>query len=376
MARPLHVLQIIAQLDPGGGERQLLRFVQTFDPGRIRCSLITWHVTDPLVQSALAEAGCPVYVLDRHRGRGSGFVLDLLRTGWRVRPDVVHGWLMAGMYWGMPLAKWFLQRPIVVSVRSTPLGWPEWVRIAHVLLWRRCNWLLINSARNRQALIRRCFVNPRQVEVQYNGIDLARFQPADPAALRSATRSALGLTDEDQVVSIVGRLRPEKNHLLLFGAAEALGQEFPRLRVLVVGEGDEEPRLQEWVRQHRLEQRVQFLGRREDVPALLAAADLHVLCSNHEGMPNAVLEAMAAGRPVISTDVGGVPEIVRPGIDGLLIRPGDQVALTSAIGQLLRQPAQAAAMARQAREQIGQSWDIAQVTEHLTQVYERLAGRR
>lgn len=369
-------MQVIAQLDPGGSERQLLRLVQTFDPRRIRCSLLTWHVTDPLVQSALRQAGCPVYVLNRRRGMGLGFVLDLMRTAWGIRAEVIHGWLEAGMYWGVPLAKWCLHRPFVLSIRSSPNMWPQWVRVAHLLLWRGCDWLLVNSARNRRLFMQRCFAAPRRVEVQYNIIDLKRFQGTDRDRLRAETRAALGLGPQQQVISIVGRLRPEKNHLLLLRAVQELSGEFPHLRVLVVGEGPEEGRLRAWVGGHNMGSVVRFLGRREDVPALLAAADIHVLCSDYEGMPNSVLEALAAGRPVVSTDVGGVAEVMRTGLDGVLVRPGDQAALATAIRRLLNDPEQASALARRARGQIGEKWDTARVSEHLTEVYERLAGRR
>jgi glycosyltransferase involved in cell wall biosynthesis len=374
--KPLHVLHIIAQMFPGGAERQLLRFVQLFDGERIRSSVITWHVHDPVIKIGLEEAGCPVHVLNRRRSKGLLFPLELARVARRLRPDLIHGWLVAGTYYGVPLAKGYLRRPLVLSVRSSPASWPGWLRIAHTVLWRGADHILANSRRNAALFTRLCHARKTRVTVQYNGIDIARFQPNHPERLRAETRATLGLHHEHQVISIVGRLRAEKNHPLLLRSVEALRSEFPQLRVLVIGDGDLDRPLGEWVHQHDLQSTVRLLGRREDIPALLAAADLHVLCSDFEGMPNAVLEAMAAGRPVISTDVGGVTEVLRSGTDGLVIPPGDQAALTNAIQWMLNHPDRAAAMAASARQRIGQSWDIARVTEELTELYETLTRRR
>jgi glycosyltransferase involved in cell wall biosynthesis len=365
----------MAHLNPGGTERQVLRFVQTFDPQRVRCSLISWQFPTPNLKTEFESAGCQVYALSRYRYRGLLFPLDLLRAGIRANPHIVHGWLNAGLYWGAPLAIGVLRRPLVLSVRSDPAEWPGWIRIANTIFAPWCAWMLSNSERSRQRYRRLCHGVPSRHEVQYNGMDIARFQPPNQAELRKQTRTELGLSDANQAITIVGRLRREKDHTLLFRAAQVLSRESPNLRVLVVGEGEQEAQLRQWVQQQDLGEIVRFVGHREDVPAILAASDLHVLCSQSEGMPNAVLEALAAGRPIVSTDVGGVREVITDGVEGLIVPPRDQDALTEAIRFMLRNPDRASEMAHRGQQTIGQRFDIRQVTERLTQIYERLAAR-
>jgi glycosyltransferase involved in cell wall biosynthesis len=376
LQRPLHVLHVIAQLLPGGSERQCLRYVQRLDPRRVRCSLVTWHIEDAVLVPQYQQAGCPVYPLNRWRARGLPFLKDLFRLARRLNPDIVHAWAQAGGYWGPYIAKFCLHRPLVLFVGFDPYVMPQWRRLANDILWRFVDKFLINSERTRDRFVRLTRTALQRTEVQYNGLDRARFLPPNQHELRCRTRSQLGLSDEHQVITIIGRLRPEKNHLLLFRAAEHLRTEFPELRVLVVGEGDLEPSLRQWVTEHGTEQTIRFLGRREDVPDLLAAADLHVLCSDHEGMPHSVEEAMAAGRPVVSTNVGGVRALLRNGMEGFLVEPGDQAGLTVGIRSLLTDPELAATMGRRAAQRLSREHDIAYVINRLMDIYEELDAHR
>jgi glycosyltransferase involved in cell wall biosynthesis len=338
--------------------------------------VVSWHVKDRVLIPQFQKANCPVYLLNRRRGKGLGFMVDLLRLARRLNPDIVHAWAAAGSYWGPYIAKVCLHRPLVLFVGGNPAAWPVWGRWAHNVSWRLCGKILINSERVRGHFVRLIHASPQRTEVQYNGLETARFLPPNQDEIRRRTRRELALSDQHKAITFIGRLRIEKNHLLLFRAAQALRQEFPKLCVLVAGEGDLEPSLREWVAQHDMQETIRILGRREDVPDLLAAADLHVLSSDHEGMPHSVEEAMAAGRPVVSTDVGGVRDLLRPEVDGILVRPGDLAGLTAGIRRVLSDPELAATMGQQAAQRIRQEHDIAYVIERLTQIYEELARDR
>jgi glycosyltransferase involved in cell wall biosynthesis len=164
-----------------------------------------------------------------------------------------------------------------------------------------------------------------------------------PANARDETRRELGVQDESPGETFVwlgiGRLQPQKSWDVLLDAIAALPPEVRnRQQWYVVGEGPLEQQLKDQAEQLAISDRVRFLGPRSDVPRLFAASDALVLSSWHEGMPNVVLEAMAARRPVVATNVGAVPELVEDGTTGLVVNPREPAALANAMHDLASRP--------------------------------------
>jgi glycosyltransferase involved in cell wall biosynthesis len=170
----------------------------------------------------------------------------------------------------------------------------------------------------------------------------------------------------------VSVLRAQKALQVLIHAAARLAPEFPGLKVVIAGRGEEEERLRALVRELALEETVLLVGQQNDVPDLLAALDVAVCCSDFEGSPLSVMEYMAAGLPVVATRVGGVPELIEEGVHGLLIDPGDPDALARAVASLLRNPALRAEMGARARERQRREFDIDATVRRLETVYEEL----
>jgi glycosyltransferase involved in cell wall biosynthesis len=175
-----------------------------------------------------------------------------------------------------------------------------------------------------------------------NGVPVPGCIPPDRSA---KIRESLGIGADEGVVISVGRLSPEKGHLNLIAAAPAVAAARPRSRFLIVGDGPLRLELEEATQARRLGASVMFLGERRDVGELLAASDVFVLPSFKEGLPLALLEAMARRKPVIAAPVGEIPTVVTHGVSGLLIDPADAPALARAIIRLLGSPAEAAALA-------------------------------
>ncbi|HET7499130.1 MAG TPA: glycosyltransferase family 4 protein, partial [Candidatus Eisenbacteria bacterium] len=185
------------------------------------------------------------------------------------------------------------------------------------------------------------------IRVIPSGIDLEPFeQPFD----RAAARASLGLTPDEVLAIQVAALAPHKSQTTLLQAAAAAAGAAPGLRVWIAGEGALKEALLAEHRSLGLGDRVRFLGFREDIVPLLRAADLFVLSSYLEGLGTSVLDAMAAGLPVVATAVGGVPEIVEPEATGLLVPPQDPGALAAAMARLATDPALRAAMGARGRE--------------------------
>lgn len=205
----------------------------------------------------------------------------------------------------------------------------------------------------------------RKMRLIYNGVELNRFAPHK---VRSTVRQEFSLPDDASVVGIVGRLGPEKAHQVLLKAAAIIRKTDDRVRFLIVGDGPERERLEALTGDLGLTDIVTFTGGRSDIPEVLSALDLFVLCSDTEAFPVSILEAMAMEKPVVSTDVGSVSESVESGVTGLLVPPGQPEALADAIGELLADPERRREMGLEGRRRVEERFSV----EAMTRQYEEL----
>jgi glycosyltransferase involved in cell wall biosynthesis len=180
-------------------------------------------------------------------------------------------------------------------------------------------------------------------------VELDRYR-GDYGAARVSTRRLWNIPLDAKVIGTVARLSPQKALHVLLEALPAVIREVPEVRVLIVGDGSERPRLEKLADRLGVASCVYFAGNRVDVPDQLLAMDVFVLPSLFEGLPLAILEAMAAGRPVVATAVDGVPEIVKDGVTGFLVSPGNPAQLARALVRLLRDPRTAARFGDAARQ--------------------------
>ncbi|MDE2261189.1 MAG: glycosyltransferase [Gammaproteobacteria bacterium] len=189
----------------------------------------------------------------------------------------------------------------------------------------------------RELTMNRYHVRPERVRVARNGIPLDMLRSAGAGA-RGRVRSELGIEAGRPVLAIIGRMHPVKGHRALLAMLPAVVRSCPRALLLVIGDGPERTPCEALARSLGISQHVRFLGRRDDVPRLLAAIDLVLMPSQSEGLGLAAIEALAAARPVIAFSVGGLPEVVVDGLNGRLVPPGDSQAFTSAVIETLRDP--------------------------------------
>jgi glycosyltransferase involved in cell wall biosynthesis len=171
---------------------------------------------------------------------------------------------------------------------------------------------------------------------------------------------------------VVCELRAQKALEVLFEAAARLRSDLPALKVLVAGDGPERASLEAEVRRLGLEGTILLLGIRRDVPALLDALDVAVLSSDYEGSPLSVMEYMAAGKPVVSTRVGGVPELIDEGRQGLLVEPRSPEALAAAVGRLLRDPDEARKLGAAGRDRQQREYSLDAMVRRIEELYEEL----
>ena len=222
-------------------------------------------------------------------------------------------------------------------------------------------------------LVQQCRLDPEKIRVVPNGVDWARFQQGRSKDL---VRQDLGLPLNLPVVGLVARLEHwGKGHKELFEALALIKEQHPA-QALIVGAGRRQTEIQQLAETLGLSQVVHFLGDRRDIPDLLAAMDVFVLPSHSEGVSLALLEAMAAGLPVIVSRVGGLPEVVRHEENGLLTPVGDAAALARCLTRVLKDPAWAKTLGDQARQDIQFHYSLDRLARKVNEIYEELVERK
>jgi glycosyltransferase involved in cell wall biosynthesis len=285
------------------------------------------------IAQMFSEAGIATDVIDMPwRGSLIPLVAKLSIRFRRWHPDVVIAFLyeaiiparLAASLGGVPV--------VISSIRNEYFG-----RRYRELLLRATARLsavtVVNSRRVAESLVRRGVASRRHLALIHNGVDTTLFHPAPE--IREDVRLSLGVSDAEFVWLTIGRLTEQKDYPCLLQAFSRVVASTPRTRLLVLGRGPLQSQLPDLARRMGLTNDVSFLGFRADVPSLLAAADAFVLASRYEGLPNVVMEALAAGVPVVGTAVGGMDELVHEGVSGYLVPPSLPEALASAMRRMM-----------------------------------------
>jgi glycosyltransferase involved in cell wall biosynthesis len=241
-------------------------------------------------------------------------------------------------------------------------------------LARRADCIVSLSQQITQELLEQGFARERIVEIP-NGVDTGRFTPAS-AEERARLRRELQLPQEGQLVIYVGRLHYQKGVDTLLRAWKEVCHSHPQAHLLVVGQGPERGKLEKLAASLDLGTSLQFLGQVEPVLPYLQASDVFVLPSFFEGLSNALLEAMACGLAVVTTNIGGTCEVVQSGVDGLLVEPGDAPALAVSLSQVLGDATLAQQLGAAARQRVEAEYTADRAIARYAAVYARFATRR
>ena len=207
---------------------------------------------------------------------------------------------------------------------------------------------------------------PGPIETVENGIDVHLYDPSED---RAAARRAVGLDDTRRYIACIARFHPVKDHDMLLRAFAEVARQVPDVDLALAGDGELRDTLQALARELSVASRVHFLGVRRDVPALLRAADVFALTSVSEGASITVLEAMASGLPSVVTDVGGNPELIRSGQEGILVPRRDHRAAAAALIDLLQDAGRAAVLGRQARQRALDTFQLDRTIQRYEQKY-------
>ena len=355
------VAVFLTSFHPGGTERQMIELVRRLDRERFDVHVACFHRDGAWLDSVEACAPItPFPIRGFARPATLGRMAAFARWCRARRIALVQTCDLYANAFALPAAMVAAVRVRLGSRRELN---PD-KSAAQIALQR-------HAYRCAHAVVANSSASARQLETEGVPRDRIRVIPNGVALERYSSRAAARAI---RTVITVANLRREKAHEVLLRAAASLIAAHPSLRFVIVGDGPRRAELEADARSLGLAQHVSFLGHREDVPALLAEADLFVLPSRSEAFPNGVLEAMAAGLPVVASRVGGLLDLVEHERTGLLVRPDDATELAKAIADVVRQPERAAALGEAARARVAARYSFDRMVEAFEDLYSTQLG--
>ena len=355
----------------GGGGAELLSILTTarLDPDRFdRTLCATRSIDEP--HPVIADSGTRLLVLGRRSPLSLASWRPLISVIRRERVDVIHAHKFGSNVWASVIGRW-TGVPVVIAHEHTWAYEGDLRRklLDRHLIGRLATTVVAVSRADRDRMISYERLPPEKVVFVPNGIPPLR----PPTGIDA--RAEFGIPAAAPLVTAVAVLRAQKTLDVLVRAAAALRPRLPDARFLIVGQGPERGRLERLVAELDLREVVIFAGDRSDVPDLVRACDVAALSSAYEGSPLAIMEYMAAAKPVVATRVGGVPDLIEDGVHGLLVEPGQPGLLADALYRLLTSPTLRATMGAAGAERQRREFDIDVMVGHLEDLYEELYAR-
>ena len=354
--RPARLVFLLEDLKFGGTQRQALELARRLDLSRFQPEVWLMAAGDDLAPLA-RDWGVPLVWLSRRDKAGPACLANLWRRLRKEAPDLLLLFTVVPNIWGRILGR-LARVPVIVG---NCRGGAAPKRQHERWLWPFAHHILCNNLALKDRLTNHYAVPPHRLTVIPNGVDTDFFKP--PAAARRP--------GPPRVLSI-GRLVPDKDHDTLIKAFSLVAAKHPQAELWLVGEGPLKEALEQLVQESRLSDKVRFLPGQADLRPRFNQASLLVLSSITEALPNVVLEAMAAGLPVVATRVGGLPEMVVPGETGWLAPPRDVPALAAAMSQLLADPQTRRAFGQAGRRRVEQEFSFATMVRGYEEVLEQL----
>jgi len=369
----LCVMQIVSNLEIGGAQEVVRTLAENLERAGCRSIVVTFK--DGPLRADIERLGIPVEILPSRRYGITvlpQFIRDMVRTRRalltlvkKYNVDVIQTHLLRSLdflvlslrlqtdvriFWTFHNARFDLREEHLTRHKwlFKPKRWGY--HALYSLCARGVNRLIAVSEEVKSSITKTLPAIPQKKIIAIcNSVDVQRYSKHRD---RSALRNQLGLGEQQQVAVMVATFKEQKGHCHLLDALPEVVKEFPDLIVLLIGDGELKKAIQARTLSLHLETHVHFLGNRQDVPALLATSDLFILPSLWEGLPMALIEAMASGLPVIATRVSGTSQVMVHGETGLLVAPGNSTELAHAILELLSNPSMAFQMGKTARQRV------------------------
>ena len=359
----------------GGTERQFVRLVRGLDRNQYDILIACLQRRGPLL-SEVESLGVSIVefpINSLYNFRAAKLFVQLVRFLHREHVQIVHAFDFYTSVFAVPAAR-IAGVPVVLASRRDLLNLRSlWQQRVIRIAGRLATGVVVNSRAAGRDLGSLKSGSRRRIDVLPNCIDLQEFEPRLSSG---EVRRELGLSARSIVIGALGNLRPEKDLETFLRAARVVLDAIPSAKFLVIGDGPAGNKLKLLAHDLHLSESVHFLGERSDVPDLLAALDILVMSSYSESLPNAVLEAMAMAKPVVATNVGGIPELVAEGETGFLVPPRNPMAIADRVLSLCRDSGRRLQMGRAARARVESNFTAQDLAARLEGIYDRSLRER
>lgn len=365
----IQVFQVIDGLNIGGAEMLLRDLTLGLLERNFRVT-ICFNTVGPLLDS-FKKMNIPLFHLLPRAKTDPLLVAKLSEVMKREKPHLVHTHLFKSDFHGR-LAARLSNVPVIVSTLHNNDAWARRFPLGHIYGYTAhfADALIAVSEEVRRYHLQYTGVRPEKIFTIENGVDLSRFSSVSTGD-GEKIRKELGISIKAPLFGIIGRLAPQKDHHLFLKTAREIINKLPSARFLVVGDGELRSELEEKARQLFLMPALIFTGIRKDIPAILQAMDVLVFSSKWEGLPVTLLEGMAAARPVVSTAVDGVRDVVQNGVNGIL-SPADPQLLAQACIRLADNSALRLSMGNAGKKLATEKYSIISMINRTVSLYERL----
>ena len=354
----IKIIHIITSLNIGGAEKLLLDLTQNIGREKYEVKVAT-VIKGGVLVSEFEKAGIEVKIFKKKGKLGMGVIWKIFRYLRREKPQIVHTHLFGGDTWGR-IAAILARVPIIISTEhNTNIDEGISKRIVKKFLSFFTAKIIAVSEAVKKYSIQKDHISGKEMEVILNGVQMNKFL--------SISQKEFG---DPPIIGIVGRLEEQKGHKYLFEALNLL-KVIP-WTLWIIGEGSKKAELERLAKNLDLRERVMFLGARDNISEILDKIDIFVLPSLWEGLGIAVIEAAAAGKPIVASRVGGIPEIIENERTGVLVESKNVKSLADGLERVLLGEGEALLMGRSARDYVKEKFDIKRMVKEYEKLYERL----
>ncbi len=360
------ILHLITGLEVGGAEIMLLKTLPRLQDGfdnRVCC--ITGH--GPIGRQ-LENAGIPVFYLDLRLMSAFGSILQFRNTIKNFQPDLLVTYLIHADLFGRIFGYIFGVKKIVCSQRGKLLQW-EFLRLADFLTKHLVTKYIVQTEVAKQELMQKLRLPAGKISIIPNAIDLTEFEfELD----KEKKRASLGLSTNNMIITCVSKLRYGKGHEYLLEAFEEIYKEHPKVKLLIVGDGERKQELLNQTLPYSSRSSILFLGNRYDVKEILRISDIFVLPTLGEGMSNAIMEAMASNLPIVTTNIPENQELIKDKNTGIVVPIRNPLLIATAIVSLVDKEGERSLLGKNAKQHIATKFDILATIKKVSALYNQL----
>ena len=366
----IKILYLITGLKTGGAEMVLYRLLEGINRDKFEPVVVS-IIPVAEIGEKIKELGIKVLSLEKNLKYNPFILFRLINILKKEKPQILHSFLFHAIFLGRIAGKICSVPIILSSVRSSYIGGAFRNKLLQ-LTNRLDDAVTIVSRDAKNKMAKEKAISSDKTIVVYNGLDLKKF-PIQNQETKDRKRKELGIEKNRKVLIVAGRLFKAKGYPYLIEAIKNLKSKYSGILLFILGEGEERKKLEFQIKKFNLEKNIFLLGQKSNVIDYLEAGDLFVLSSLWEGLPNAVLEAMACGLPVVATNVGGVPEIIEDNLNGFLVEPKNASDLSSKIDKVFNlEEDKIREIKKKARETIEARFSLKEMARSYENLYDKL----